>query len=146
MKGWNVNQRKGAEHSKVRKALRGSVGLGIIAGFILCGSAYGEAFRPNERVAFIGDSITHEGSYPTLIQVFYATRYPDRNVYCFNLGISGDIAKGGAERSAPEGDSIWAGDVRSVRPTAATIMLVMNDAGTGHFLEAKTKEELESEN
>jgi lysophospholipase L1-like esterase len=120
--------------------------LGLAAGVILYGNACGEAFRPNERVAFVGDSITHEGSYHTLIQAFYATRFPERNVYCFNLGVSGDVATGGAERSSPEGASIWAGDVRSVRPTAATIMLGMNDVGTGHFLDAKTKEELEAEN
>ena len=120
--------------------------LGFIALWLLQGEAGAEAFRPNERVAFIGDSITHEGSYHTLIQAFYATRFPDRNVQCFNLGISGDIAKGGAERSDPNGATIWARDVRSVRPTAATIMLGMNDAGTGHFLSAETKDELEAEN
>ena len=66
---------------------------GFIAVWFLQGAACGEAFRPNERVAFIGDSITHEGSYHTLIRAFYATRFPERNVYRFNLGISGDIAK-----------------------------------------------------
>ena len=33
-------------------------------------------FKSNDRVAFIGDSITHGGMYLPYIQTFYATGFP----------------------------------------------------------------------
>lgn len=128
--------------TKYRWAVLSILVVALVAG-IFCEA---EPFRANDRVAFIGDSITHGGSYRTLIQTFYATRYPERNVVCFNVGISGDNAQGGYQRASAQGDGIWESDVRMYRPTGATIMLGMNDVGGGHFTASESKEELESQN
>ncbi len=113
---------------------------------VLLFSAGAEPFKANERVAFVGDSITHGGSYHTLIQTFYATRFPGSNVACFNVGVSGDTAEGGALRASGEGGGIWENDVKLYRPTAATVMLGMNDAGSWHFTHSKSEDELTAEN
>lgn len=105
----------------------------------------GESFLPNDRIVFIGDSITYAGKYHSYIQVFYATRFPDRNVLCFNAGVGGDVALGAARRSSLSGKGAWQSDVRMYKPTAACIMLGMNDVGRS-FLYFKTKEELEANN
>ena len=97
-----------------------------------------DAFRLNERVVFIGDSITHAGLYHTYIQTFYATRFPDRNIIIYNLGISGDTAKGGYQRTSGNNDYLWESDVFSYNPTAAIIMLGMNDASTSIIKNSKT--------
>jgi lysophospholipase L1-like esterase len=103
-------------------------------------------FGPGERVAFIGDSITHGGMYRPYIETFYATRFPERRVVTFNVGISGDSAKGGFERSSLTGEGFWESDLRRYKPTAAVIMLGMNDAGGAQFESYKTAEELERQN
>lgn len=50
------------------------------------------SFRNGERVRFIGNSITHGGEFHAFIQLYYATRFPDRKVEFHNLGIWGDNA------------------------------------------------------
>ena len=102
-----------------------------------------DAFRLNERVVFIGDSITHAGLYHTYIQTFYATRFPDKKIMIYNLGISGDTAKGGYQRTSGDNDYLWESDVFSYNPTAAIIMLGMNDASTSIIKNSKTPNELE---
>ena len=102
-----------------------------------------DAFRLNERVVFIGDSITHAGFYHSYIQTFYATRFPDRNIIIYNLGISGDTAKGGYQRTSGNNDYLWESDVLSYNPTAAIIMLGMNDASTSILKNSKSPNELE---
>lgn len=119
---------------------------GILFLLPLALSLSAKPFKANERVAFIGDSITHGGSYHTLIQTFYATRYPELNVLCFNVGISGDNAQGGYQRASAVGGGIWESDVRMYRPTTATIMFGMNDVGGDQFNTAQTIEALNSAN
>ena len=102
-----------------------------------------DAFRLNERVVFIGDSITHAGFYHSYIQTFYATRFPDRNISIYNLGISGDTAIGGYQRTSGNNDYLWESDVFSYNPTAAIIMFGMNDASTSILKNSKTPNELE---
>lgn len=117
----------------------------LAVALVVCATSEAEPFKANDRVAFVGDSITHGGTYRTLIQAFYATRFPEKNVVCFNAGISGDNAQGGYQRSSAEGNGIWESDVRSYRPTAATVMLGMNDVGGGHFTASESKEALEAQ-
>ncbi|QBG47133.1 hypothetical protein EGM51_06880 [Verrucomicrobia bacterium S94] len=114
----------------------------LMAMLFITGVLCAEPFRENERVVFVGDSITHGGSYHTLVQYFYATHFPHLRVACFNAGISGDNAHGGAQRTSADGDGIWERDVRSYRPTAAAVMLGMNDVGGWQFESASSKEEL----
>ncbi len=119
--------------------------LGIL--FLAVAAAWGgEPFGPGERVAFIGDSITHGGEYHTLVQAFYATRFPERRVACLNVGISGDTARGGWERSAQHGKGVWETDLDQYRATSAVVMLGMNDVGGWHFLHVASREEMDAQN
>lgn len=75
--------------------------------------------RPGDRWAFIGDSITHHGTYPAWLLLYQATRFPTATLFAANCGISGDSAAGALQRYD------W--DIAPNRPTVATIMLGMND-------------------
>ena len=77
-------------------------------------------FQGGDRVAFIGDSITHGGRYHADIYLYHATRFPNRPFVVHNCGISGDTAPGTNIR--------FESDIAVHRPTVATIMLGMNDA------------------
>ncbi|MEI8274291.1 MAG: hypothetical protein WCG08_16890, partial [Paludibacter sp.] len=48
-------------------------------------------FKDGDRVAFIGNSITHGGLYHLYIQSYYQTRFPERNIEFYNCGVGGDI-------------------------------------------------------
>ena len=89
---------------------------------------------PTPAVCVIGDSITHGGAYHANVFLFYATRFPHRELHMFNCGISGDTAAGVIRRLD------W--DVLSHKPSAATVLLGMNDAGSKHYLrdDEKSKE------
>lgn len=90
-------------------------------------------FVDGDRVAFIGDSITHSGSYHAFVYTYYLTRFPDLRVTFYNCGISGDSAGGANARFD------W--DILPTRPTAATIMLGMNDVGRDAYgVESPTEE------
>jgi endoglucanase len=100
----------------------------VLASLALVASAAQAAPKPFEdgdRVCFVGDSITHGGLYHGYVQLFYTTRFPERNIQFFNCGISGDSA-GGATNRFP-----W--DIGANRPTVATIMLGMNDVNRGLY-------------
>ncbi|MGJ8692537.1 MAG: GDSL-type esterase/lipase family protein [Thalassotalea sp.] len=77
-------------------------------------------FNTGERIVFIGDSITHGGSYHKNIFLFNATRYPNKKLRYYNAGVSGDTAAGTIER--------FDEDVTRHQPSIATIMLGMNDS------------------
>ena len=81
--------------------------------------------RPCDRVCFYGDSITEQRFYPTDIETYVRTRFPNLHVRFVDSGVGGDRVTGG-----------WAGsvslrlkrDVFPFKPTVVTIMLGMNDA------------------
>lgn len=81
--------------------------------------------RSGDRVCFYGDSITEQRFYPTDIETYVRTRFPNLHVQFIDSGVGGDRVTGG-----------WAGpinlrlrrDVFSFKPTVVTIMLGMNDA------------------
>ena len=50
------------------------------------------------RVALIGDSITHSGSYLYGIEHYYQTRYPEKNIVFVNKGMSGNKTADFVER------------------------------------------------
>jgi lysophospholipase L1-like esterase len=81
------------------------------------------AFQDGDRVCFIGDSITAAGIYQQYIELFYATRFPQRKIQYFNCGIGGDTASAIVEAA----DFRVRHDVLGHSPTVATIMLGMND-------------------
>lgn len=78
-------------------------------------------FKNYQRIVFIGDSITHGGSYHKDIFLYYATRYPQLKMKYYNAGISGDTAVGTVDR--------FEEDIAIHQPQIATIMLGMNDVG-----------------
>ena len=76
-------------------------------------------FKDGDRVVFFGDSITHGGFYGEYVNLFYATRYPERNIWFSNSGWSGATAQQG----------LWsiADDIVAKKPTVVTVMFGMND-------------------
>lgn len=87
------------------------------------------AFRKNERIVFLGDSITHEGSYLYDILLFEVLRHPDIPLRFINAGFSGDSAAGGLQRLQS--------DVLNSNPTCVFILFGMNDVGR-HLYTGKT--------
>ena len=87
-------------------------------------------FKSGDTVCFVGDSITHGGTYHSIVMLYYATRFPDRAIRSFNCGIGGDRASG---IMSDEKFRLNV-DILGHKPTAATIMLGMNDLGHGDYL------------
>ncbi len=86
-------------------------------------------FNSGDVVCFVGDSITHGGTYHSIVALYYATRFPDRPLTTFNCGIGGD----GASVIMSDEKYRLNVDILGRRPTAATIMLGMNDVGHGDY-------------
>ena len=47
-------------------------------------------FDDGDTVCFVGDSITHGGTYHSIVTLYYATRFPGKTIRFYNCGISGD--------------------------------------------------------
>ena len=84
-----------------------------------CAQAANGPFQDGDRVCFVGDSITSGGGYHAYVQLFYATRYPTRDLTYFNCGHSGGSAGECLQRLQ------W--DVLDHKPTVATVSFGMND-------------------
>lgn len=82
-------------------------------------------FKPNDRIVFLGDSITEQYQYSSYIELYLTTRMPKGNFTFINAGIGGDTANGGANR--------FNDHVLAEKPTAVTINFGMNDGGYGAF-------------
>lgn len=91
----------------------------IICLFFAGFSASAQVFKKNDRVVFVGNSITHNGDFWHNVSLWYATRYPQLGVTFFNCGISGDVTKGILHRMDE--------DILVHQPTWAVIMIGMND-------------------
>ena len=89
------------------------------------GAAKDFFFKPNDRIVFLGDSITAQYQYSTYIELYLTTRMPKGNFAFINAGIGGDTANGGANRFQTH--------VLAEKPTAITINFGMNDGGYGAF-------------
>jgi lysophospholipase L1-like esterase len=110
----------------IRTLIRVCAAALLLAGAVAArnhGSA--QPFRDGDIVTFVGDSITHGGTYHSVVALFYATRFPDRGIRFYNCGIGGDRA------SMIMGDARYRlnVDILGYKPTAATVMLGMNDIG-----------------
>lgn len=81
--------------------------------------ASGEMFRDGDRVAFVGDSITHMGYYIRTIADYYITRFPDRDIRFFQRGRGGHRIKNGMD--------VYGRFVEPLKPTVVTTMFGMND-------------------
>jgi lysophospholipase L1-like esterase len=57
-----------------------------------------------ERVLFLGDSITYGGRYIELIDVYFVTRFPERQVEFLNLGLPSETVSGLSEPGHANGE------------------------------------------
>ena len=96
-------------------------------------------FQSGDTVCWVGDSITHGGSYHAIVELFYATRFPDRVIHSYNDGIGGDRAVGIMSDEKYRLNV----DILAHKPTVAPIMLGMNDVGRNDYGPDKTGPEVE---
>lgn len=94
-----------------------------------------DLFKDGEQVCFIGNSITHSGSYHSLVYLFYLTRFPERRIEVYNCGISGD----NVERTLKRFNK----DIAVHKPTVATIKLGTNDINRGLYVNSTPVKEAE---
>jgi lysophospholipase L1-like esterase len=99
-----------------------------------------QLFQPNDTVCFVGDSITHGGTYHSIVTLFYVTRFPDRPMRFYNEGIGGDRASM-IMSDEPYRLNV---DILGKKPTVATIMLGMNDVGRTDYAPGKSGPEIEA--
>lgn len=103
----------------------------LFLGWAMTNTAQGDQafFQPaDRRIVFLGDSITEQLGYTTLVETFLLTRYPERDMIVRNIGWAGDTAYFDMRGGYTNG---LARDVRPLQPDAMTIKFGMNDAGEG---------------
>lgn len=89
-------------------------------------------FKKGERVAFVGNSITHGGHYHSFIWLYYMTRFPDKPLTVINAGIGGESAWDIKDRLEE--------DVFGRKPTYVTLTFGMNDTGYDVYMKDNVKE------
>jgi len=82
-------------------------------------------FADNDRVALLGDSVTHWGYYTSQIQNYYYTRFPDKDIQIWNCGVGGN--------TVDEAMCRLEGDLFARKPTAVSILFGMNDVGVDGY-------------
>jgi len=92
-------------------------------------------FQKDARVCFIGDSITANGTWIAHIFDYYRKNCPEMRVKLFNTGISGGYAVC-ALKHLRKNTLVY-------EPTAAVIMLGMNDINQGFYGREETPEIIE---
>ena len=85
----------------------------------------GPIFRDQDKVCWVGDSITASGLYHSYIYLYYSTRFPSLHLSFVNCGISGDNASGMMGRLDK--------DVYANHPTIVTLSAGMNDVNRGLY-------------
>lgn len=85
-------------------------------------------FKNNDRVCFIGNSITNNGEFYNFIYLYYATRFPELKLSFFNCGISGDVASGILKRMDH--------DILIHKPNWTVLMVGMNDVNRSLYTPA----------
>lgn len=104
------------------KKLVYSIGLGL---FTLCAQAQVKPFQQNDRVIFVGNSITEAGHYVSYIYLYYMTHFPDRKIVILNGGIGGDKSSEILRRLDY--------DVLAKKPNTVVLTFGMNDTGYFEF-------------
>lgn len=77
--------------------------------------------QPNDKVVFLGDSITAQKLYTRYVEGFYTAYHPEWKVSFVNAGVGGDTSSGAVNRVQK--------DAIDQNPTVVTICFGMNDAG-----------------
>jgi lysophospholipase L1-like esterase len=52
---------------------------------------------PEKRILFLGDSITYQGTYVSIVEAALITQYPDRNYSIVNMGLGSETVSGLSE-------------------------------------------------
>ena len=89
-------------------------------------------FKKGDRIAFVGNSITHGGHYHSYIWLYYMTHFPDMPITILNCGVGGDTSKDIKERIKD--------DVFSKSPTYISMTFGMNDVGYYDFYKQDAQE------
>lgn len=76
--------------------------------------------QPNDKVVFLGDSITAQKLYTQYVANFYTAYHPEWKVSFVNAGVGGDMSSAAVSRVQK--------DVIDQNPTVVTICFGMNDA------------------
>lgn len=91
----------------------------------LAATAQVRPFRQNDRVIFVGNSITEAGAYVSYIYLYYMTHFPDRKLIIMNGGIGGDKAADIYRRLDY--------DILAKKPNTLILTFGMNDTGYFEF-------------
>lgn len=89
-------------------------------------------FNDGDRVCFVGNSITNNAQFYNFVNLYYATRYPERKVVFINCGISGDVTQGIINRMET--------DILVHNPTWSVLMIGMNDVSRGLYASSRVNE------
>jgi lysophospholipase L1-like esterase len=99
-----------------------SIGLGLAS---LSAQAQVQPFQQNDRVIFVGNSITEAGAYVSYVYLYYMTHFPDRQLVIMNGGIGGDKASDIYRRLDY--------DILATQPNTLVLTFGMNDTGYFEF-------------
>ncbi|TJZ59929.1 hypothetical protein FAZ15_13645 [Sphingobacterium olei] len=89
-------------------------------------------FKAGDKVSFIGNSITHSGDFHHYILLYYATRFPDKRLTFYNLGIKGDNANSFLRRMEA--------DIVPNKANWSIVMAGMNDVNRSLYAPEKQAE------
>lgn len=105
------------------------------------GNGRDEAFKPEARILFQGDSITDGNrgrnqdpnhimghGYAFIIAARYGSQYPERKLTFMNRGVSGNTVADLSKR--------WEKDTLTLKPDILSILIGINDLGRGITAEA----------
>jgi lysophospholipase L1-like esterase len=104
------------------KKLFYSMALGLAS---LCAQAQVKPFQQNDRVIFVGNSITEAGAYVSYVYLYYMTHFPARKLVIMNGGIGGDKASDIYRRLNY--------DILAKQPNVLVLTFGMNDTGYFEF-------------
>ena len=82
-------------------------------------------FKKNDKVVFVGNSITDGGHYHSYIWLYYMTHFPKTKLEIVNAGVGGDTSFDILRRLDA--------DVLNLNPTVVTLTFGMNDTGYQEF-------------
>ncbi|MBP6963354.1 MAG: SGNH/GDSL hydrolase family protein [Armatimonadetes bacterium] len=93
----------------------------LVLAIVIAVPASAEQFiKPNDRVVFLGDSITAQRLYTKYVEDYFTTSHPEMNVTFVNAGVGGDRSSAALNRVEK--------DVIAAKPTVITICFGGNDA------------------
>lgn len=104
----------------------------LLTFFSICTYGQTTPFQNGDRIIFIGSSIAMNGGNFHYLHLFYATRYPEKDIRFLNGGIGGDLSDDIIFRMEK--------DILAKKPTWAVIMLEENDLHRGLYFEERQNE------